>query len=335
MSYATRALTHDQRLSTLDIIGSGINPINGFIGNVTGDITSSGSSYFTGIVNFSGATVFGLLATPSGNVIGNLYGNVYGMSFGNLIGNVLGDVIGDVTGNLVGLVNGNLIGNVIGDVVGDVTGNLTAQYINAGILAVNNKVQINYTLNSSGVGSGAIVVDGGGSVAQDLWVGGNVYSNFVGNLIGQLTGNFYGNLTGNVVGSLMGDVTGNLFGSVFGGNLIGNLTGFVFGDVTGNLIGNVTGNVFGSITGDITGNLTGNINSDTTITGSLTVNNNTTLGLSPLNTIAMVASVSTNLNPVTSDLLDLGTFTGVDGGIYFITGHSSGRRFIFGSQFPQ
>ena len=96
----TRAYTVDHTVNSLEIIGSGSTPINGFIGNVLGDIFSTGESTFSGNVDFTGALVTGLLATPSGNLLGNLYGNV------------IGDVTGNLTGNLVGDVTGNLMGNV-------------------------------------------------------------------------------------------------------------------------------------------------------------------------------------------------------------------------------
>ena len=54
ISSGTRAQTVDHTVNTINIIGSGFNPINGFIGNVTGDIFSTGESYFSGDVDFTG-----------------------------------------------------------------------------------------------------------------------------------------------------------------------------------------------------------------------------------------------------------------------------------------
>ena len=72
---------------------------NTFEGNLTGNITSSGASTFSGTLNLNGATVSNANFDLTGNVTGNLTGNV--------TGNVTGNLTGDVTGTVSDISNHN------------------------------------------------------------------------------------------------------------------------------------------------------------------------------------------------------------------------------------
>jgi len=114
-----------------------------FIGNLSGDVSSSGVSTFnsistgtlqtTGDVTVSNANVSvsgGNLTVNPGTpenpfyIIGNLVGNIQGAvvdSEGNTVIDDAGGLVGDITGNVTGNVTGNLIGNVSGSLLGNVT----------------------------------------------------------------------------------------------------------------------------------------------------------------------------------------------------------------------
>ena len=114
-----------------------------FIGNLSGDVSSSGVSTFnsistgtlqtTGDVTVSNANVSvsgGNLTVNPGTpenpfyIIGNLVGNIQGAvvdSEGNTVIDDAGSLVGDITGNVTGNVTGNLIGNVSGSLLGNVT----------------------------------------------------------------------------------------------------------------------------------------------------------------------------------------------------------------------
>jgi len=183
---------------------TGIITAPSFVGDIEGNINSSGVSTFsggilgnvTGNINSSGVSTF------SGGILGNVTGNINssGVSTfsGGILGNVTGNLTGNVTGNLTGNVTGNLTGNVTGNLTGNVTGNI----------------------NSSGV------------------------STFSGGILGNVTGNLTGNVTGNInssgvstfSGGILGNVTGNINSSG-----VSTFSGGILGNVTGNLTGNVTG----------------------------------------------------------------------------------------------
>lgn len=85
--------------------------LNGFIGNLTGNVNGNVSGDVTG--------------THFGPVSGNVAGNVTG----NLIGNVTGDVIGNVTGDIKGSIFGDdstkLVDSISSRIVGDIENSVT------------------------------------------------------------------------------------------------------------------------------------------------------------------------------------------------------------------
>ena len=83
---------------------SGIITAPSFVGNLAGNVNSSGVSTFSG----------GLI----GNVTGNLTGNVTGNINSSGVSTFSGGLLGNLTGNLTGNVTGNLTGNVTGNVTG-------------------------------------------------------------------------------------------------------------------------------------------------------------------------------------------------------------------------
>ena len=114
-----------------------------FIGNLSGDVSSTGVSTFNSIstgtlqttgdvtvsnadVSISGGNLTVNPGTPSNPfyIIGNLVGNIQGSvvdSSGNTVIDDAGGLVGDITGNVTGNVTGNLIGNVSGSLLGNVT----------------------------------------------------------------------------------------------------------------------------------------------------------------------------------------------------------------------
>ena len=157
------------KLTGADFIGaitttSTVTADEGFVGNLTGDVTGNLTGYVTGNVT----------GDLTGNVTGNVTGNLTGNVTGNVTGDLTGDVTGDVTGNLTGNVTGNVRGDVIGDVQGDLIGNVTG----------------NLTGNVSGNVTGN--------------VSGNVTGNVSGTLTGDSHGTHYGGVVGNVTGNLTG-----------------------------------------------------------------------------------------------------------------------------------
>lgn len=124
------------------ITGTTITANAGFTGNLSGDVSSTGTSSFnqintTGVlsasaainVNGAGISVVGgnLTVNPGANeyfIIGNLIGNIQGSvvdNDGNVVIDEAGDLVGDITGNVTGNVTGNLTGSVFGPVFGNVT----------------------------------------------------------------------------------------------------------------------------------------------------------------------------------------------------------------------
>jgi len=279
-----------------NINSSGVSTFSGgILGNVTGNINSSGVSTFsggilgnvTGNINSSGVSTF------SGGILGNVTGNLTGNVTGNLTGNVTGNLTGNVTGNLTGNVTGNInssgvstfSGGILGNVTGNLTGNVTGNINSSGVSTFSGGILGNVTgnINSSGVStfSGGIL--------------GNVTGNLTGNVTGNLTGNVTGNLTGNVTGNLTGNVTGNINSSG-----VSTFSGGILGNVTGNLTGNVTGNINSSgvstFSGGILGNVTGNINSSGVSTFSGGILGNVTGNLT-----GNVTGIASTARDLTSD----------------------------------
>ena len=112
-----------------NINSSGVSTFSGGIlgnvtGNVTGNINSSGVSTFSGglIGNVTGNINSSGVSTFSGGLIGNVTGNINSSGISTFSGGILGNVTGNVTGNInssgVSTFSGGLIGNVTGNVVG-------------------------------------------------------------------------------------------------------------------------------------------------------------------------------------------------------------------------
>ena len=122
-------------------------------GGVYNALTVNGNESVTGYLNVSGNVLASAIIGASLNVSGNVLGAAATFSSAQINGNE------SVTGYL------NVAGNILGS-----AGTLTT-------LALNS------TANATeGAGaSGALQIKGGASIAQDLWVGGNVYA---GNIIG-------------------------------------------------------------------------------------------------------------------------------------------------------
>lgn len=150
-------------------------------GTVMGDIISTGTSEFSGTVDFLGSTVinFPIGAFVAGTNLGsgaNVLANVTGSSieFRSLVGDpsisiteTPTEILFTFTGNLMGNLTGNLLGNVV-----------------APLVCVTGELQTD-TIMEKTSGSG-ITVDG--VLIKD------------------------GNVTGNIIGDVSGNVTGLLFG---------------------------------------------------------------------------------------------------------------------------
>ena len=141
---------------------NGNESVTGYL-NVTGNVvaagavvnalTVNGNESVTGYLNVTGNVMASAITGASLNVSGNVLGAAATFSSSQINGNE------SVTGYL------NVTGNILGS---------------AGTL---NTLALNSTANATeGAGaSGALQIKGGVSIAQDLWVGGNVYA---GNIIG-------------------------------------------------------------------------------------------------------------------------------------------------------
>ena len=125
------------------IVGTTITANSNFVGNLSGNVSSSGVSTFNSIstgtlqttgdvtvsnanVNVSGGNLTVNPGTPENPyyIIGNLVGNIQGAvvdSQGNTVIDDAGSLVGDITGNVTGNVTGNLVGNVSGSLLGNVT----------------------------------------------------------------------------------------------------------------------------------------------------------------------------------------------------------------------
>ncbi len=81
-----------------------------FIGSVSGDITSTGTSTFA-TLNATDITATAVTATFTGDITGNVTGDVTGNVTGNVTGDLTGNVTGDVTGNTTGSHTGPIDAN--------------------------------------------------------------------------------------------------------------------------------------------------------------------------------------------------------------------------------
>ena len=111
---------------------------NAFEGDLTGDVTSSGTSTFSGTVNLNGATVTNAAFDLTGNIIGDVTGDV--------VGNVVGDLTGDVTGTVSDISNHDT------DALSEGTTNLyyTNDRVQAFIDTLSLDSALSYTLTTNG-----------------------------------------------------------------------------------------------------------------------------------------------------------------------------------------
>jgi len=237
-----------------------------FVGDITGDITSTGLSTFQdlqvdGDLNFEALTINNLTINVDATVERNL------------------QVDGTATLTVANITGGNIDATPIG-----VTAPSTGRFTSINIVNTDLTVEIgNIDVQQGNIN--AEIITGESEIRSP--VGG-----FVGNVFGNLDGTTSGTHEGDVktfdgttmlidasaqrfFGSVTGNVTGDLFGNVTG-DLSGLVTGNLFGDVyfpggaapvlqTGSnttearLYGNVTGDVIGDLTGNVTGDLLGNV----------------------------------------------------------------------------
>ena len=238
----------------------------GFVGDITGNITSTGLSIFQdlqvdGDLNFEALTINNLTINVDAVVERNLQVDgtatltVANITGGNIDATPIG-VTQPSTGRFtsVNIVNTDLtveIGNI------DVQqGNINAQII-TGEAEIRSPVGGfvgdvfgNLDGTTSGTHEGDVKTFDGSTILIDAGAQ---------RFFGSVTGNVTGDLFGNVTGDLTGLVTGNLFGDVYfpGGAAPVLQTG---SNVTeARLYGNVTGDVIGNVTGDLNGNLLGDV----------------------------------------------------------------------------
>jgi hypothetical protein len=95
-----------------NVYSSGIVTATGFVGDVTGNINSSGVSTFSGGIQ--------------GNVTGNLTGNVTGNVTGNINSSGVSTFSGGILGNVTGNINSSGVSTFSGGLEGNVTGNINS-----------------------------------------------------------------------------------------------------------------------------------------------------------------------------------------------------------------
>jgi|SRR6056300_575357 hypothetical protein len=88
----------------IDVDLNKVRATGGIVGDVQGDINSSGNSFFSGTVNLNTATVF-LPDSITTDVVGSLTGDANGNHTGTFTGSL----------NATGVLDGDLIGSVFGD----------------------------------------------------------------------------------------------------------------------------------------------------------------------------------------------------------------------------
>lgn len=150
-----------------------------------------------------------------------------------------------------------------------------------GTLDVNGATNFNNLTSSTSTTTGAVIVDGGVGIAENVNIGGTL------------------NVTGATTLSNTLGVTGN---TTVGGTLAvtgaSTLTGAV--SAPAGVTGNVTGNVTGDLTGNVTGNVTGNISS----TGANSMASLTTTGNVVVGGNLTVSGTTTTVNTETINLAD-------------------------------
>ena len=174
-------------LTNLSIVSNGNISMSGVYSFISGAYSISGT-YLTGTLttgaqpNITSVGTLGSLSITANANVGNLNATGTASITGTVTGGNLstGGIV-SATGNVSG---GNL--NTSGAVVS--TGNVIGGNLNAtgvvsatgniygGNLYTPNLIYTSSTLNATGQGTGALRVDGGASIAKDLFVGGTLYS---------------------------------------------------------------------------------------------------------------------------------------------------------------
>jgi len=175
-------------VTTIGTIGAGaingttITASNEFVGDITGDVTSTGTSTFSDI-NITGGSISNVtLSLGAGSSV----------TAANFIGPLVGNVTSSGTSTFSGTVDldGATVSNASFSLTGNVTGNI----------------------NSSGTSSFADISVTGGSL-NGTTIGGTTPGAITGTTITANNG-FSGNITGDVIGDVTGNVVGNVTGTV-------------------------------------------------------------------------------------------------------------------------
>ena len=155
-------------------------------GNIAGinrDGTTSNVLYGNGVFapSYSNTNVQNYLPTYTGNItsgnanLGNLTSSNYFSGNASLLvsmngANVTGTVANSVTaGTVIASAQPNITS------VGTLSSVSVTANANVGNLNSTGNVNVNNTLQSTGIGTGALIVQGGASITKDLYVGGNIY----------------------------------------------------------------------------------------------------------------------------------------------------------------
>jgi len=282
---------------------TGIITAPSFVGDIEGNINSSGVSTFsggilgnvTGNINSSGVSTF------SGGILGNVTGNINSSGVSTFSGGILGNVTGNLTGNVTGNLTGNVTGNLTGNVTGNLTGNVTGNINSSGVSTFSGGILGNVTGNLTGNVTGNINSSG--------------VSTFSGGILGNVTGNinssgvstFSGGILGNVTGNLTGNVTGNINSSgvsTFSGGILGNVTG----NINSSGVSTFSGGILGNVTGNLTGNVTGiastarDLTSDARVNITDIISQTSSSGISTVSTRLYAESIGVGTNSPSSDI---------------------------------
>lgn len=236
--------------------------------NVTGDGTGSVSGFVnlvaTGDVNSDTLTLSGLATVDTLSILTSVDSNVVPAGDGTqflgsptkkwntvYVGTISADVVNSTafTGVFTGTLNGNVVGDVSGNLVGNVDGNLIA----------SPTVTVTSNQGSTSPTTGALVVEGGLGVAENVFIGGNV------DITGTLSAAGL-DIGFDAIGESMIPSTDNTY------DLGENTTPYRWKDAyfAGTVYGNITGNVTGDLDGDLVKTSTVNVTNATGSTSSTT-----------------------------------------------------------------
>jgi len=235
--------------------------IDGFSGNIFGDLTgnvigdlsgnvnaTTGTSTFNNLEVSGSIDLSGASGNISANVIGDLTGRVLATDdtvvvdagngvnpaefFGNLTGSVFGNIVANSSSDLSVLGTVNILEEIIGDIRGNVlasTGDIIVNYLTENITA--NTVEARGSFDGTLRGNVDVRGLGGTSYFDSLSVSGEIdLSGASGNISADVVGNLTGNVF-NSVGSLVLNSGGTGIPALLTGNVEGNVTGELIGDV--------------------------------------------------------------------------------------------------------